>query len=378
MKILCVSPFKPFPQMHGGTVDIWTQVSVFLALGHEVSLIYCTKEQNELHKENFPKEFNLFSAIYPVLRQNKLSSFFSKTPLQINSRNSLSSLNLTDEYELTVLYSEYVIAILQNNSLKTKKVVLRVQNDEANYFNELSKSTNKIPLKLYFFSESLKFKLLSKKTSTLIQTAWHISNEEIKKSNYSNNVHIPPALNTPFRTQSLSSKNVLFVASLHMKNNLEALTWYLKGAHLLLCHKFEDYRLIVCGSASDVQIKKILNKYKNYPNIEFYFNEPSLEKYYKKSSMFINTMKHGAGVKLKSINAITNGLPLVSTSTGVEGIGLKPQTMFRLANTQSEFLKEISSAFQEDLEDRQLMVLKAQNYLKNNDSKKIIKEQLKK
>tara|TARA_X000000950_G_scaffold289176_1_gene410466 strand:+ start:457 stop:1593 length:1137 start_codon:yes stop_codon:yes gene_type:complete len=377
LKILCVSPFKPYPTLHGGTVDIWSQIAILLNLGHDVNLVFCTKEKTEFDKKHLSKEYDSFVNIYPVFRKNKIKDFFSKTPLQINSRKALSKVKLVEEYDLTILYSEYVIKILFNDTLKTKKVVLRVQNNEVKYFKELSKSTKKLIYKAYFRSESIKFRGLIRTLKPLIQSVWHISNDEIKKSHYSNNVLVPPAYNSSFKTQKLSTNTALFISSLHMENNLDALEWYLKGAHLLLCEKLTDYKLIVCGSATDNQRRKIQDKYKKHLNIDFYFNAPSLLKYYEESSVFINSMRHGAGVKLKSINAIVNGLPLVSTSTGAEGIGLKQKEMFRLANTQQEFFTEIISVFQENKADIQQMVTNAQNHLKKNAPEKVIEEQLK-
>lgn len=377
MKILYVSPFKPYPTFHGGTVDIWSQITILLNLGHDVSLAFCTKEKTDVDKKHLPKEYGSFINIYPVFRKNKLKDFFSKTPLQINSRKALSNVKLVEEYDLTVLYSEYVAKILSNDTFKTKKVVLRVQNNEVKYFKELSKSTKKLTYKTYYISESIKFKWFIQKLKPLIQDAWHISNDEIKKSPYENNILVPPLYSSSFKTQKLSSKTALFISSFHMENNLDALEWYLNGAHLLLCEEIKDYGLIVCGSATDAQIKKLQEKYKNHLNVDFYFNEPSLLKHYKESSVFINSMRYGAGVKLKSINAIVNGLPLVSTSTGAEGIGLKPNEMFRLANNQQEFFTEILSVFQEEKADIQQMVTNAQNHLKNNAPEKVIEEQLK-
>lgn len=52
-------------------------------------------------------------------------------------------------------------------------------------------------------------------------------------------------------------------------------------------------------------------------------NQVQLEEVYNKATVFINPMFFGSGVKLKSINALVNGLLLVSTKVGTEGIGLK-------------------------------------------------------
>ena len=96
MKILCVSPFKPYPTLHGGTVDIWSQIAILLNLGHDVNLVFCTKEKTEFDKKHLSKEYDSFVNIYPVFRKNKIKDFFSKTPLQINSRKAISKVKLVE------------------------------------------------------------------------------------------------------------------------------------------------------------------------------------------------------------------------------------------------------------------------------------------
>ena len=55
----------------------------------------------------------------------------------------------------------------------------------------------------------------------------------------------------------------------------------------------------------------------------------------------VNPMHHGAGVKLKIINAIEFGLPVVSTSVGKEGTGLDNAVHLHVADTAEDFMKAI-------------------------------------
>jgi hypothetical protein len=94
------------------------------------------------------------------------------------------------------------------------------------------------------------------------------------------------------------------------------------------------------------------------------------------ASFFVNPMQNGAGVKLKSINAIVNGLLLIATTTGSEGIGLIDEKMFFLANTPSEFRTALINALKSDPNQIVKIIDNAQNFLKSNSYIDILKNEL--
>jgi hypothetical protein len=87
-------------------------------------------------------------------------------------------------------------------------------------------------------------------------------------------------------------------------------------------------------------------------------------------------MLHGAGVKLKTINAIVNGLLLVSTSIGVEGIGLIDKEMYFNADTPKTFYESIIAIFNLSDQRKKDIVKKAQKLLMDNNYLEILIKEL--
>ena len=87
-------------------------------------------------------------------------------------------------------------------------------------------------------------------------------------------------------------------------------------------------------------------------------------------------MQHGAGVKLKTINAIVNGLPIVSTSVGAEGIGLIENEMYFLGNSENDFYNNIHNYFKLDSSKKHISIEKAQHFLKQNNYLSILKDEM--
>src|SRR5690606_33772091 len=103
---------------------------------------------------------------------------------------------------------------------------------------------------------------------------------------------------------------VVFMGSLFMQNNIYGLDWYLKNVHPLLVSQLPDYHLYIVGSLKEENVN-IQNKYTNLQNVSIIINAECLSEYYQKAQVFINPMFHGSGVKVKSVNALVNGVPLV-------------------------------------------------------------------
>ena len=375
-KILVVAGVFPYPTFHGGTFDIWERIKGLKKLGHDIDLLYTDKKVTNIEDLNFVKSH--VKDTFKVNRTNRIMQLFNKNPLQVISRKGLKKVKLEKKYDVVILETEYVGSILENPTLKGDKIIVRIQNNEYVYFKNLAKSTLNIFKKFYYYQESRKFYYYSKSIYKRADRLWFISlnEEENYKQMYkaNNSAHLPSPINSNFVKRKLDNSNVLFLGSLSMDNNLEGIMWYLNNVHDELCTFFEDYTLFICGSTGDIPEENFIKKFEKYNRIKIFFNLKNLEQIYETTSVFINPMLHGAGVKLKSINAIVNGLPLVATSIGSEGIGLIDKEMFLLANSAEEFTSSLTKILKSDK--KQEIVKAAQNYLESVNYLKILEMEL--
>jgi hypothetical protein len=374
-RILVVSNSIPYPAYFGGAFDVFERIKGLKQLGYSIDLICTYKTYPSQETIEYLK--TIVDELILVTRKNNFWDILNNKPLQVVSRKKLKDIVLKKKYFHTILESEHVGLILKNQSFKSKYIYLRVHNNESVYFNELAKSTKNIFSKFYYLSDSFKFKFYSKSFFSNVNRLWYISNEEAKSQIEFKNksIHLPSPINDPFITQSLSNKTVLFVGSLFMKNNIEALEWYLKNVHLKLLNEV-GYKLIIVGGTGDIKEEVFENKFKNISNVEYYFNVKNLQNYYDETTIFINPMLHGAGVKLKTINAIVNGLLLVSTSIGAEGIGLIDKEMYFNADSPNTFYESIIAIFNLSVERKADIIKKAQKLLMDNNYLEILIKEL--
>lgn len=379
-KILIVTPFSPYPAIHGGKVDIWNNIKVLKQLGFTIDLIITEKNVNLA--DSSKKEISKYvSKVIVVERKNRLKDILSLHPLQIESRKSLKNIILKDKYDFTLLEGDYVAYILENNTLVTKQVLLRSQNNEIKYFYNLFKSTNKIIHKIYYFTDFVKFKLFVPIFYTKIKNILFISCDEkeffCNKLKNLNALFLPANVKLDLKKQSLDTNCVLFIGSLFMENNKEGILWYLENVHAIVSKNIRSYKLIIAGNSDGTNLKWLFDFKNIFNNIEIFDSPETLDKLYEDSSVFINPMRHGAGVKLKTVEAIVNGLPVVSTSIGNEGTGLTNDKEIIVQDDKIAFAEAIVNLLRNN-ELKRNLVDSAQKYIKENyNTKEILEKYLK-
>nr|WP_199064711.1 glycosyltransferase family 4 protein [Chromobacterium sp. ASV5] len=115
------------------------------------------------------------------------------------------------------------------------------------------------------------------------------------------------------------SRRLLFVGNFEYPPNLDAVEWIVEDILPRLWRRMPDARLAVCGYAMPAAWSR------RWPDarIEWRGFAPSLPPEQRRSAAFIAALREGGGSKLKVLEALAAGLPLVSTRQGVSGLALQ-------------------------------------------------------
>lgn len=368
-----------YPPNHGDRVDTWNRIQTLTSLGYEVDLVCTVKEKPQDTYINYVEQ--VVHKLYLCKRKNRIIDMFDKNPLQLVSRKRLADINFTRAYDFLFIDDTADIYILRNQTLKYRKALLHMNNDNVVYFKALANSEHNLFKKLYYWIESKKFKAIDRFVVKKIPNIAFVSDEEReryqKRYPQINAFFLPVAINLECKKRPLDNKTALIIGSLFMTNNRDAIEFYVSQVHPILSQRYKDYQLIVAGNSRGNSISWLYDKCKKYSNIKVYDSPDDLEAIYESGTVFVNPMRFGAGVKLKTVNAIINGLPVVSTTIGNEGTGLVDKRDIYIANTPEEMADRISDIFAMSPGDKERFIISAQKYLLNQyDQKKSLSEYL--
>jgi glycosyltransferase involved in cell wall biosynthesis len=267
--------------------------------------------------------------------------------------------------------AEDSLPICDNPSLKTALRVLRVHNDEIAYMWEFAKAEENFLKRQFVRLEALRMIPYARSAHRRVDSLWFISQAECQRFTA---VHPGAAAKAAWLPASIvlgaqpervttNSKRVLFVGNFYTSLNREGLRWYLGQVHPLLLRD-PDYELVVAGSTQGrYAAESFAEELKREVRCTVHVDIEDTKLLYQNCSVFINPMRAGAGVKLKSVHAIERGVPVVSTSVGNEGSGFDDKEHVRIADTPAEFASVVT-ALLDDPYAREQMARRAQEQLK--------------
>ncbi len=145
--------------------------------------------------------------------------------------------------------------------------------------------------------------------------------------------------------------NLLFTGSLEYFPNYEGVAFFVKKILPRIRRAIPNVVFQVVGRKPSDSLEKML---RNTPNVWFSCDVKDMRPFYYQSTLFVVPLLDGGGTRLKIMEAMAAGLPVVSTSKGSEGLDLKHGEGIWVVDEPDEFADSIISllnnhAIREDL-----------------------------
>lgn len=139
--------------------------------------------------------------------------------------------------------------------------------------------------------------------------------------------HLMPEHIVPVHTPLSDRTWDVFFIGFHNTFNVEGLQWFLEKVYPLLK---KDLRILLVGSATnDLKIK--------YENVDILPFVPDLDEIYTNVKVVICPMFQGTGMKVKVVEAMSKGLPVVCNERGVDGMPDKTMCGCLVTQNVTEF-----------------------------------------
>jgi len=118
-----------------------------------------------------------------------------------------------------------------------------------------------------------------------------------------------------------ASRSIIFVAGFAHAPNVDAAVWLVQEILPLVRRELPDAVLQIIGSNPTAVVQELAT---DFVEVTGYVTAERLEMFYSEARASVVPLRFGAGVKLKVVEAIHEGIPLVTTPVGVQGLeGLK-------------------------------------------------------
>ena len=395
--ILFILPWLPYPLKSGGHQAIYNGIkavvedyNVFItydknendddseeqanltkALGHAATILpYTNKIQKE--KKSFPlrcyiRFWNIKERIKNLFqpKHKNFSPYFFK--IAVNDNRKILFINdIIKSYNIDIAQCEMVprisdILYLPSN---VKKIYVQHQIDYIRNQLDLQQRNliSKYEEELYQSKQSEIF--LLNRFDSIIALSDH-DKDIMEKDGVSTPIHVSPAIVStklhPFKSTT-KKKTLSFVGPSSHPPNVAGLQWFLENCWNELKKKDGDFALQIIGKW-DISLEKAFSK--EFPEIIFRGFVPDLEKYIKNTIMVV-PINVGSGIRMKILEAISQGIPVVSTVIGAQGLPLEDQIDCFITDDVQTFVLDILKL--KDVDIQQRLVKNAQRKIINNYS----------
>ncbi len=122
------------------------------------------------------------------------------------------------------------------------------------------------------------------------------------------------------------------------KSNHDAAVWFIEEVWPEVSRKHPAARCCFVGEGASQEMKQLAARAETISVIEFV---DDLRPYREQASIFVNPMRLGSGLRIKMLEAMATGLPVVSTALGAAGIPAQNGENCFIADTPELFARSI-------------------------------------
>jgi len=318
MKILYINTFNPYVEAHGGATVTRKELELLKEM-FDVTTLFSEPLKKRIYSINFPK------LLVDVLKGKSLKQ---------SSYNVLhQSQNFYKNFDLIFCnhdFSAYDFEIF--NKIK-KPFIVRKHNAEHLFFSNDQ---------LFKAIERTRIKNFEEQLGRFSFCIIHLSSSEFLSDKYSHRkkLLLPPLISENFLNKSLGLDSykqvsrpidILCVTNYEWKPNREGFDWFFKEVAPRLSSHINIH---LVGKGSE--------RYASYQSVTSHGFVENVERLYASSKLFVSPVLSGTGIKVKNLEAMIYGVPVISTSLGVDGLSsLSEAGGVTIADTAESFADQL-------------------------------------
>jgi len=355
MKILMLTPYLPYPPASGGQIRTLNLLK-YLRAKNEITLIALYKNDSE--KKYLPYLKPYCKEVYLCKRpekawqpENIFRSIFSVNPFLIvrnyssQATSTLKELITKEKFDVIHAETFYIMPhILETDTpilLVEQTIEFKVYQHYVNslpFFIRPLFSMDIIKLKYwerYYWRKAFLVGAVSESDRITI-TGLEPSIKPVIIPNGAGEEMIADKLETKLTTKPI----LLFVGNFFWLQNTEAAKYLINKIYPLLHKALPKIQLVIAGQ--NARNKLQLDDRENIKIIDIDPNDSQLVKrLYSQSTLFVAPIFGPGGTRLKILAAMSSGLPIVTSQTGIEGLDVVNNRHILIANNPAEFVGQI-------------------------------------
>ncbi len=334
MRILWILPYSPLPATSGGKTRQFQLLRALARRGHRITVLAQAKTlpstMERARLESFLERLVLVRRRSLKNPKTLLAALLSPCPILASINGFAPELGkrfeqlLEQHWDIIQIEHSYAFQPFEAALQKSGRPFILSEHNVESALGEASSQQLPLLLRPIAPFDRWRYRRWEKRVLPQATRIVAVSNEDAQQLSVISGRPVSVVVNgvdtTTFAANrpNPASKRMLFVGNYDYAPNTDAVQWAVETIMPEIWRQNPYIRLCVCGHAMPPQWAE------RWPDwrLEWQGFVPDLGRVQRKSLLFLAPLRHGGGSKLKTIEAMAAGLPVVSTAQGVSGLAV--------------------------------------------------------
>ncbi len=351
MRILTLYNRVPYPLRDGGALAVYGMLEMLRAKGHQVDLLCLNPSRNFINSSDIPDQLFQYYHLQTLIVNTDINqadaflNLFTNKPYHTSRfyhpgfKKLLEARLREKHYDLIVLEAPFMGVYLNDiRQLTLCPVVLRAHNVDHLIWQRIAAGTRSFFKKKYLQLQASRLKKFELTLAAAVDALVPISS--VDAAYFKDQGIIGPIFCSPMGIKLPESaipeqtkcRQLGFIGTLDWMPNLEGMYWFINHCWPLVHAKVPKLQFHLAGRKIPIDIQSI-----HGDGIVVFGEVPDASAFMSSLQLFVVPLHSGSGIRIKLLEAMAMGLPIISTTIGAEGIPVVNGTHMLLADTAEEF-----------------------------------------
>jgi len=362
MKILVLCNKSPYPPKEGGPIAMNMIIEGLIAAGHQVKVLAVNSGKYNISPAEIPDIYRDKTGLELIdvdLRVKPLPAMINLVMQRSyhvqrfksgRFRARLTEILKTETFDVVQFEMLFMSVYLRTvRKYSTAKTVLHSHNIEHLIWERIAATTRNPFRKVYLMHLARTLKTFELSVINRFDGLCTITAKDLKF--FIDHGCIIPATDIPFginpeyyeagTNQPDNPISLFSIGAMNWIPNQEGIRWFLQNVWGDVQKQFPTLKYYIAGrEMPDWLIRS------NYPNVEVVGEVEIAYDFMRSNGIMIVPLFSGSGIRIKIIEGMALGKPIISTTIGAEGIGYTDGENIIIADQPCEFFEMISNCLQ--------------------------------
>lgn len=364
MRVLIITDYLPFPLISGDRIRVYN-LTQRIAERNEVSIAAPIRSSDDLASVGHLKTFchrvetAELSRHHPVKHlPGLLAHALSGRPLELKFlhsralRRKIQRMAAEEEFDIVQIehsrMAPYGEALPHNTRSKT---ILSLHNVTATQFESISRIARR-PMgrfRAWLYSRSMiRWEPRVALRFDRCLTVSELDRRSLRRAEPRLEIDVIPNGVDTHRFQLLPRidrpPSLLFVGTMHYGPCIDAMIYFCDRILPIIQQRIQEIQLWIVGARPPESVRRLANA-----NVHVTGRVADVVPYYRKSSVAVVPLRAGGGTRLKILESMALGRPVVSTSIGCEGLDVQDEEHLFIANSPQKFSERVIQLLTEEM-----------------------------